>query len=89
MRILIANLVEKMKEDQQTKRHLSAQADALTIVVSGLLARMDCIQREKIRESIGGAFDAQQTVKAGASMELNMLREVTESLLRGEKDPPL
>ena len=61
MKMLLADLLDKMATERAAGDQLSVQVHALTIAVMALLLQQDENRGEKIQESIREAFDALQT----------------------------
>ncbi|HEJ7646218.1 TPA: hypothetical protein SMH32_005305 [Klebsiella oxytoca] len=75
MKMLLADLLDKMATERAAGDQLSVQVHALTIAVMALLLQQDENRGEKIQESIREAFDALQTEATITTTELQVLRE--------------
>ncbi|WP_430673373.1 sigma-S stabilization anti-adapter protein IraP [Klebsiella aerogenes] len=81
MKILLADLLDKMATERAAGDQLSVQIHAVTIAVRALLLQQDEYRGEKIQESIQKVFDVLQTEASMTATELQVLRDATERLL--------
>ncbi|MDT8880968.1 sigma-S stabilization anti-adapter protein IraP [Klebsiella aerogenes] len=81
MKILLADLLDKMATERAAGDQLSVQIHAVTIAVRALLLQQDENRGEKIQESIQKVFDVLQTEASMTATELQVLRDATERLL--------
>lgn len=82
MKNLIAELLVTLADKEQESKALVAQVEALEIVVTALLRRMDPIEQQAIIDSIDGAMDGAQ-VKSEVSVEdTELLQQYLKKLLK-------
>lgn len=82
MKNLIAELLVTLADKEQESKALVAQVEALEIVVTALLRRMDPSEQQAIIDSIDGAMDGAQ-VKSEVSVEdTELLQQYLKKLLK-------
>ncbi|WP_313021613.1 sigma-S stabilization anti-adapter protein IraP [Atlantibacter hermannii] len=85
MKHLIADLIEKIADQEASKKESLARLDALKIVVTALFAKLDSQTKDAIREHITDAFtDAFEKLAEENSSDLadlERLKEATSDLL--------
>ncbi|MBB3323819.1 MULTISPECIES: anti-adapter protein IraP [Atlantibacter] len=82
MKNLIAELLVTLADKEQESKALVAQVEALEIVVTALLRRMDPGEQQAIIDSIDGAMDGAR-VKSEVSVEdSELLQQYLKKLLK-------
>lgn len=82
MKNLIAELLVTLADKEQESKALVAQVEALEIVVTALLRRMDPAEQQAIIDSIEGAMEGAQ-VKSEVSVEdTELLQQYLKKLLK-------
>lgn len=81
MKHLIADLIEKIADQEASKKESLARLDALKIVVTALFAKLDSQTKDAIREHITDAFEKLAEEKSSDLADLERLKEATSDLL--------
>ncbi|WP_312073146.1 anti-adapter protein IraP [Atlantibacter sp.] len=82
MKNLIAELLVTLADKEQESKALVAQVEALEIVVTALLRRMEPTEQQAIIDSIEGAMDGAR-VKSEVSVEdSELLQQYQKKLLK-------
>jgi len=81
MKHLIADLIEKIADQEASKKESLARLDALKIVVTALFAKLDSQTKDAIREHITDAFEKLAEENSSDLAELERLKEATSDLL--------
>lgn len=82
MKNLIAELLVTLADKEQESKALVAQVEALEIVVTALLRRMEPTEQQAIIDSIEGAMDGAR-VKSEVSVESSeLLQQYLKKLLK-------
>lgn len=81
MKNLIAELLIRLADKEEEAKELTAQVDALNIVVTALLRQMDEQQFDNIKQSIVAAMPAQSGFVSQHSHEVMMLESCINRLL--------
>ncbi|KMV69273.1 hypothetical protein WB66_16345 [bacteria symbiont BFo1 of Frankliniella occidentalis] len=82
MKNLIAELLVRLAQKEQESKELVAQVEALEIVVTALLRKMDGGQLQQINDSISEAMQtASVTVEPELSEDISLLENYIQRLL--------
>ncbi|MEH4799078.1 sigma-S stabilization anti-adapter protein IraP [Atlantibacter hermannii] len=81
MKHLIADLIEKIADQEASKKESLARLDALKIVVTALFAKLDSQTKDAIREHITDAFEKLAEENSSDLADLERLKEATSDLL--------
>ncbi|WP_426767533.1 anti-adapter protein IraP [Erwinia aphidicola] len=82
MKNLIAELLVRLAQKEQESKELVAQVEALEIVVTALLRKMDGGQLKQINDSISEAMQtASVTVEPELSEDMSLLENYIQRLL--------
>lgn len=82
MKNLIAELLVTLADKEQESKALVAQVEALEIVVTALLRRMEPVEQQALIDSIDGAMDGAR-VKSEVSVEdSELLQQYLKKLLK-------
>lgn len=81
MKHLIADLIEKIADQEASKKESLARLDALQIVVTALFAKLDSQTKDAIREHITDAFEKLAEENSSDLADLERLKEATSDLL--------
>lgn len=81
MKHLIAELIEKIADQEASKKESLARLDALKIVVTALFAKLDSQTNDAIREHITDAFEKLAEENSSDLADLERLKETTSDLL--------
>ncbi|WP_312775002.1 sigma-S stabilization anti-adapter protein IraP [Atlantibacter hermannii] len=81
MKHLIADLIEKIADQEASKKESLARLDALKIVVTALFAKLDSQTKDAIREHITDAFEILAEENSSDLADLERLKEATSDLL--------
>lgn len=82
MKNLIAELLIRLAQKEQESKELVAQVEALEIVVTALLRKMDGGQLQQINDSISEAMiTASTTVEPELSEDMTLLENYIQRLL--------
>jgi len=81
MKHLIADLIEKIADQEASKKESLARLDALKIVVTALFAKLDSQTNDAIREHITDAFEKLAEENSSDLADLERLKEATSDLL--------
>lgn len=82
MKNLIAELLIRLAQKEQESKELVAQVEALEIVVTALLRKMDGGQLQQINDSISEAMQtASDTVEPELSEDMTLLENYIQRLL--------
>lgn len=81
MKHLIADLIEKIVDQEASKKESLARLDALKIVVTALFAKLDSQTKDAIREHITDAFEKLAEENSSDLADLERLKEATSDLL--------
>ncbi|VEC00323.1 Anti-adapter protein iraP [Cedecea lapagei] len=81
MKNLIAELLVKLAEKEEESKELVAQVEALEIVVTALLRRLDQGERSALVASIEGALDDASPKAAVPVQDTELLRQYLKKLL--------
>ena len=81
MKYLIADLIEKIADQEASKKEALVQLDALKIVVTALFAHLDSQAKETIRDHISHAFEKLAEENSNDLTELDSLKGATFALL--------
>jgi hypothetical protein len=82
MKNLIAELLVRLAQKEQESKELVAQVEALEIVVTALLRKMDGGQLQQINDSISEAMQtASITVEPELSEDISLLENYIQRLL--------
>ncbi|CAH0282277.1 anti-adapter protein IraP [Erwinia aphidicola] len=82
MKNLIAELLVRLAQKEQESKELVAQVEALEIVVTALLRKMDGGQLQQINDSISEAMQtASVTVEPELSEDMSLLENYIQRLL--------
>ncbi|QIG29965.1 sigma-S stabilization anti-adapter protein IraP [Leclercia adecarboxylata] len=81
MKYLIADLIEKIADQEASKKEALVQLDALKIVVTALFAHLDSQAKEAIRDHISHAFEKLAEENSNDLTELDSLKGATFALL--------
>ncbi|WP_313471371.1 sigma-S stabilization anti-adapter protein IraP [Atlantibacter hermannii] len=81
MKYLIADLIEKIADQEASKKEALVQLDALKIVVTALFAKLDSQTKDAIRDHITEAFEKLAEENSSDLAELERLKEATSDLL--------
>lgn len=81
MKHLIADLIEKIADQEASKKESLARLDALEIVVTALFAKLDSQTKDAIREHITDAFEKLAEENTSDLADLERLKEATSDLL--------
>ncbi|MDV5275726.1 sigma-S stabilization anti-adapter protein IraP [Leclercia adecarboxylata] len=81
MKYLIADLIEKIADQEASKKEALVQLDALKIVVTALFAHLDSHAKEAIRDHISHAFEKLAEENSNDLTELDSLKGATLALL--------
>lgn len=81
MKHLIADLIEKIADQEASKKEYLARLDALKIVVTALFAKLDSQTKDAIREHITDAFEKLAEENSSDLADLERLKEATSDLL--------
>lgn len=81
MKYLIADLIEKIADQEASKKEALVQLDALKIVVTALFANLDAQTKDAIRDHITEAFEKLAEENSSDLAELERLKEATSDLL--------
>ena len=82
MKNLIAELLIRLAQKEQESKELVAQVEALEIVVTALLRKMDGGQLQQINDSISEAMQtASVTVEPELSEDMSLLENYIQRLL--------
>ena len=81
MKYLIADLIEKIADQEASKKEALVQLDALKIVVTALFAKLDSQTKDAIREHITDAFEKLAEENSNDLTELDSLKGATLALL--------
>ncbi len=82
MKNLIAELLIRLAQKEQESKELVAQVEALEIVVTALLRKMDGGQLQQINDSISEAMQtASDTVEPELSEDMSLLENYIQRLL--------
>ncbi|WP_318368916.1 sigma-S stabilization anti-adapter protein IraP [Enterobacter sp.] len=84
MKHLIADLIEKIADQETSKKDALFQLDALQIVITALFANQDSLTKEAIRNHISYAFERLAEEGETAPVELERLKGATFALLNRE-----
>lgn len=84
MKNLIADLVEKLTDQEASSLEAFVQLDAIQIIVMAMLARLDEQSRHAIHENITQAFEKISDERQVDPDEFERLRSATFSLLNRE-----
>ena len=81
MKHLIADLIEKIADQEASKKESLARLYALKIVVTALFAKLDSQTKDAIREHITDAFEKLAEENSSDLADLERLKEATSDLL--------
>lgn len=81
MKHLIADLIEKIADQEASKKESLARLDALKFVVTALFAKLDSQTKDAIREHITDAFEKLAEENSSDLADLERLKEATSDLL--------
>ncbi|NWC63267.1 anti-adapter protein IraP [Cedecea sp. P7760] len=81
MKNLIAELLVKLAEKEEESKELVAQVEALEIVVTALLRRLEQGERSALVASIEGALDDVSPKTAVPVQDTELLRQYLKKLL--------
>jgi len=81
MKYLIADLIEKIADQEVLKTEALIQLDALKIIVTALFANLDSQTQDAIRDHISQAFEKLAEENSSDLTELERLKEATSDLL--------
>jgi len=81
MKYLIADLIEKIADQEASKKEALVQLDALKIVVTALFAKLDSQTKDAIRDHITEAFEKLAEENSSDLADLERLKEATSDLL--------
>ena len=81
MKHLIADLIEKIADQEASKKESLARLDALKIVVTALFAKLDSQTKDAIREHITDAFEKLAEENSSDLDDRERLKEATSDLL--------
>ncbi|EJF32638.1 MULTISPECIES: anti-adapter protein IraP [Enterobacteriaceae] len=81
MKNLIAELLVKLAEKEEESKELVAQVEALEIVVTALLRRLEQGERSALVASIEGALDDASPKTAVPVQDTELLRQYLKKLL--------
>jgi len=81
MKHLIADLIEKIADQEASKKESLARLDSLKIVVTALFAKLDSQTKDAIREHITDAFEKLAEENSSDLADLERLKEATSDLL--------
>ncbi|WP_312749671.1 sigma-S stabilization anti-adapter protein IraP [Atlantibacter hermannii] len=81
MKHLIADLIEKIADQEASKKESLARLDALKIVVTALFAKLDSQTKDAIRDHITDAFKKLAEENSSDLADLERLKEATSDLL--------
>ncbi len=81
MKNLIAELLVKLAEKEEESKELVAQVEALEIVVTALLRRLEQEERSALVTSIEGALDDASPKTAVPVQDTELLRQYLKKLL--------
>lgn len=84
MKHLIADLIEKIADQEASKKDALIQLDALQIVITALFANQDSLTKEAIRNHISHAFERLDEESTTDPVELERLKGATFALLNRE-----
>jgi len=84
MKHLIADLIEKIADQETSKKDALFQLDALQIVITALFANQDSLTKEAIRNHISHAFERLDEEGGTDPVELERLKGATFALLNRE-----
>lgn len=80
MRALLAELVNTIAEQHESEKELIIQAEALNIVVTAILMRLDDNVRAQLKNEINEAFAVQHSGVSSHAAETRMLHGAVEEL---------
>lgn len=80
MRALLAELVNIIAEQHESEKELVIQAEALKLVVTAILMRLDETVRAQLKNDINEAFAAQHSGNSSHTAEKCMLQCAVEEL---------
>lgn len=81
MKNLIAELLVKLAEKEEESKELVAQVEALEIVVTALLRRLEQGERQQLVDSIEGALDDASPKTIVPFQDTELLRQYLKKLL--------
>jgi len=81
MKNLIAELLVKLAEKEEESKELVAQVEALEIVVTALLRRLEQGERKALVASIEGALDDVSPKTVVPAQDAELLRQYLKKLL--------
>ncbi|MDK4743875.1 sigma-S stabilization anti-adapter protein IraP (plasmid) [Leclercia adecarboxylata] len=87
MRALLAELVNTIAEQHESEKELIIQAEALNIVVTAILMRLDDNVRAQLKNEINEAFASQHGGHPSFTDETHILQRAVEELFNFHRCP--
>ena len=80
MRALLAELVDIIAEQHESEKELIIQTEALNLVITAILMRLDDNVRAQLKNEINEAFAVQHSGVSSHAAETRMLQGAVEEL---------